>query len=160
VGASFAVLVAEELLASGCTLVVSLTSADQISGDATPPYFVLIERALHDEGTSYHHMAPSRYAAARPMLLERLEGALAGIGQPIHRGSSGRRRAPRETPPRSRCDGPSASSRLRWRRPRSTRSASARGYVVVCFAHVTNQMGQTDLDFEKAKRTGRRMRSG
>jgi hypothetical protein len=32
--------------------------------------------------------------------------------------------------------------------------ASARGYAVVCFAHVTNQMGQTDLDFEKGEASG------
>jgi len=99
VGASFAVLVAEELFASGCTLLVSVTSAGQISGDATPPYFVLIERALRDEGTSYHYLAPSRFAAADPMLLERLEGALAGIGQSIERGATWTTDAPfRETP--------------------------------------------------------------
>lgn len=32
--------------------------------------------------------------------------------------------------------------------------ANARGYAVVCFAHVTNQMGQTDLDFEKGQANG------
>jgi uridine phosphorylase len=32
--------------------------------------------------------------------------------------------------------------------------AIARDYAVVCFAHVTNQMGQTDLDFEKGEAGG------
>jgi uridine phosphorylase len=155
VGASFAVLVAEELFASGCTLLLSVTSAGQISGNAEPPYFVLIERALRDEGTSYHYMAPSRYAAADPMLLERLEGALAAIGQSIQRGSTWTTDAPfRET-----------ASAIETRRSEGILAvemeaaalyslANARGYAVVCFAHVTNQMGRTDLDFEKGEASG------
>src|ERR1035437_10286702 len=50
VGASFAVLVAEELFASGCRFLISVTSAGQLVPAAKPPYFVLIERALRDEG--------------------------------------------------------------------------------------------------------------
>src|ERR1700730_1543612 len=50
VGASFAVLVAEELFASGCELLVSLTSAGQIVPAGQPPYFVVINRSLRDEG--------------------------------------------------------------------------------------------------------------
>ena len=49
VGASFAVLVAEELFASGCELLISVTSAGQLVELRPPPYFVLIERALRDE---------------------------------------------------------------------------------------------------------------
>src|SRR6266545_4067622 len=70
VGAPFAVLVAEELFASGCRLLLSLTSAGQIVTAGAPPYFVIIERALRDEGTSYHYASPSEYADASPQLLE------------------------------------------------------------------------------------------
>jgi uridine phosphorylase len=52
VGAPFAVLIAEELFASGCLLLLSLTSAGQIISAGQPPYFVVIDRALRDEGTS------------------------------------------------------------------------------------------------------------
>ena len=55
VGGSFAVLVAEQLAASGCELLVSVTSAGQIRPLGVPPYFVLIDRALRDEGTSSHY---------------------------------------------------------------------------------------------------------
>src|SRR5207237_10466120 len=48
VGASFAVLVAEELFASGCELLISITSAGQIISLDHPPYVVLIEKALRD----------------------------------------------------------------------------------------------------------------
>src|SRR5262245_9896981 len=69
VGAPFAVLVAEELFASGCRLLLSLTSAGQITAAAPPPYFVIIERALRDEGTSYHYAAPAEFADADPGLV-------------------------------------------------------------------------------------------
>ena len=74
VGASFAVLVAEELFASGCRLLVSLTSAGQITPAGKPPYFVVIDRALRDEGTSYHYAAPSEFAEADPHLIDGGEG--------------------------------------------------------------------------------------
>jgi hypothetical protein len=66
VGASFAVLVAEELFASGCRLLVSMTSAGQVLPAGPPPYFVVIDRALRDEGTSYHYTPPSEFAGRRP----------------------------------------------------------------------------------------------
>jgi hypothetical protein len=65
VGASFA---AEELFASGCRLLISLTSSGQIVASGPPPYFI-IDRALRDEGTSYHYAPPSEYASACPRLL-------------------------------------------------------------------------------------------
>ncbi len=45
VGASFAVLVAEEMFASGCRLLISITSAGQIVATRNPPYFILIDKA-------------------------------------------------------------------------------------------------------------------
>ena len=42
VGAPFAVLVAEELFASGCELLISITSAGQNASLDRPPYVVLI----------------------------------------------------------------------------------------------------------------------
>lgn len=58
VGASFAVLVAEELFASGCRVLISLTSAGQIVPCGPMPYFIIIDRALRDEGTSWTTDAP------------------------------------------------------------------------------------------------------
>src|SRR5262249_15894970 len=42
VGAPFAVLVAEQLFACGCRLLLSITSAGQITAAGNPPYFVII----------------------------------------------------------------------------------------------------------------------
>src|SRR5439155_8528808 len=64
VGASFAVLIAEQLFVSGCRLLISMTSAGQIAERGKPPYFVVIDRALRDEGTSYHYLPPAEYSEA------------------------------------------------------------------------------------------------
>ncbi|MFX8805412.1 hypothetical protein ABTM67_19715, partial [Acinetobacter baumannii] len=57
------------LFASGCRLLISLTSSGQIVASGPPPYFIIIDRALRDEGTSYHYARPSEYASACPQLL-------------------------------------------------------------------------------------------
>lgn len=35
--------------------------------------------------------------------------------------------------------------------------AQAKKYEIICFAHVTNQMGQTEGDFEKGEAAGSKM---
>jgi hypothetical protein len=82
VGASFAVLVAEELFASGCGLLLSITSAGQLIALRNPPYFVLIEKALRDEGTSYHYMPPSDFSGIDEQLLEWLAPRLRSCSPP------------------------------------------------------------------------------
>ena len=72
VGGSFAVLVAEELFVSGCELLISVTSAGQILPIDDPLYFVLIEKALGDEGTSYHYLPPSDFIHISPKMLSML----------------------------------------------------------------------------------------
>ncbi|MDF2809976.1 MAG: hypothetical protein K0S56_1007 [Microvirga sp.] len=98
VGAPYAVLVAEQMFASGCRLLVSITSSGQIKALRPPPYFILIERALRDEGTSYHYLPPTAYADADPALIAAIDEALSGIGEPVERGATWTTDAPyRET---------------------------------------------------------------
>jgi SAM-dependent methyltransferase len=80
VGGPFAVLVVEELFASGCELVVSITSAGQILPVRQPPYFVLIDRALRNEGTSHHYLAPAPYATLDPALKTFCDTAVVDVG--------------------------------------------------------------------------------
>ena len=80
VGAPFAVLIAEELFACGCRLLLSMTSAGQIKAAGPTPYFVLIDRALRDEGTSYHYAAPAEFAEADPHLVAKAATALKQSG--------------------------------------------------------------------------------
>jgi hypothetical protein len=88
VGASFAVLVAEQLFAAGCQFLVSVTSSGQIVPKDNPPYFVLIERALRDEGTSHHYRSPGRCATLDSGLRERVESACQSPLRPVYTGAT------------------------------------------------------------------------
>lgn len=155
VGASFAVLVAEQLFAAGCTLLLSITSAGQITERGEPPYFVLIDEALRDEGTSYHYQPPDTYAALRPALKACLDGAFSDVPVPVHAGRAWTTDAPyRETEmaiDAARSEGILA---VEMEAAALYTFAEARDRRVVCFAHVTNQMAVEEGDFEKGQADG------
>ena len=88
VGAAFAVLVAEELFASGCKLLISMTSAGQILPVRVPPYFIIIDRALRDEGTSYHYLPPAEYSPADKQLVRLAAESLAAADMPMQVGAT------------------------------------------------------------------------
>ena len=155
VGSSFAVLVAEELFASGCRLLISVSSAGQIIPLAPPPYFILIETALRDEGTSAHYLPPARYSVLRASLASGLQRAFESSPTPVYRGATWTTDAPfRETASAiamARADGILA---VEMEAAALYAFAQARKVDVVCFAHVTNQMGRVDGDFEKGLHQG------
>jgi uridine phosphorylase len=155
VGAAFSVLLAEQAFASGCELLISLSSAGQIISSEHTPYFILIERALRDEGTSYHYLAPSRYAASNPALTQPVMASLLVAGQHVHLGATWTTDAPfRETEVAivaARAEGILA---VEMEAAALYAFAEARGKKVLCFAQVTNQMGQIDGDFEKGEANG------
>ena len=150
VGAPFAVLVAEELFVSGCKLLISVTSAGQITPLANPPYFVLLERALRDEGTSYHYLPPSRYSKLDPTLAARLREHWDHTRIPLHEGASWTTDAPfRETEAMIAACRREGILAVEMEAAALYALATARGYRIVCFAHVTNTMAQEGDDFEK-----------
>ena len=155
VGAPFAVLVAEQLFASGCRLLLSITSSGQITTLGPPPYFILIERALRDEGTSYHYLpAGTEYAEADPALLSVVERALAAIADPVERGATWTTDAPfRETGQAIVAAREKGILAVEMEAAALYAFAEACGKPVICFAHVTNQMGQSG-DFEKGEANG------
>jgi uridine phosphorylase len=144
------VLVAEELFASGCELLISVTSAGQIVPIAEPPYFVLIEKALRDEGTSYHYLPPAAFSHIAPELLSTLDQVFTQTLVRIHRGATWTTDAPfRET-----------ASAIEYCRDLGLMGAEmeaaalyafaeAKQRAVVCLAHVTNRMARSEGDFEK-----------
>ncbi|MFL5624937.1 MAG: nucleoside phosphorylase [Ktedonobacteraceae bacterium] len=155
VGAPFAVLVAEELFASGCQLLISITSAGQLMEVGQPPYVVLIDRALRDEGTSYHYLSPAPYSHLPPALSEMICAGWDHTVLPLHVGASWTTDAPfRET-----------ETMIAWGREQGLLAiemeaaalyalAEAKQFPIVCFAHVTNQMAQVEGDFEKGIANG------
>jgi uridine phosphorylase len=157
VGSSFAVLVAEQLFAAGCEFLVSITSSGRIIPQDDPPYFVLIERALRDEGTSHHYSPPKKYARLDPTLRDRVEVACQSLSRPVYTGATWTTDAPfRETE--------AAIDRARSEDILAVEMEAAALYTfatekerpVVCFAHVTNEMGQGDSEFEKGDADGSR----
>jgi len=155
VGAPFAVLVAEELFACGCEFLISLTSAGQIAPEGKPPYFVVIDRALRDEGTSYHYAAPSDYSEADPHLVGRAVAALRPADVAILAGASWTTDAPfRET------EAAIAAARARGILAVEMEAAALYAFAraadrkVLCLAHVTNTMAVAEQDFEKGEADG------
>jgi uridine phosphorylase len=155
VGAPFAVLVAEELFASGCRFLISITSAGQITPVGPRPYFVLIERALRDEGTSYHYKAPSPYSELRPELIEILRGAFEKHSVPVTHGTAWTTDAPfRETAKEIERHRSAGVLAVEMEASALYAFAEATETPVVCFAHVTNQMASIEGDFEKGAANG------
>jgi uridine phosphorylase len=155
VGAPFAVLVTEELFASGCRLLLSITSAGQISPLRKPPYFVIIDRALRDEGTSYHYASPGDYAEADPAIVELAREATAKKGIEVAVGPSWTTDAPfRETAEAIELARSRGVLAVEMEAAALYAFARAKGVPVLCLAAVTNTMGQVERDFEKGAMDG------
>ena len=155
VGAPFAALVAEELFASGCGLVVSVTSAGQLDSAMTLPSTILVDRALRGEGTSYGYLPPARYAVGDDHLLEAVAKELRCANIEVIRGGTWTTDVPfRET--RSALDAAAAEGlkAVEMEVAGLYAFAQARRKPVVCCALVTNQMAQSGDDFEKGPDQG------
>lgn len=155
VGAPFAVLIAEELFACGCHHLLSVTSAGQIVAAKSPPYFVVIDRALRDEGTSYHYAAPSEFAEADPRLVSKVTKALNDEGLSALVGPSWTTDAPfRETTEAIETARAKGILAVEMEAAALYAFARARAVSVLCLAHVTNTMGLAEQDFEKGEHDG------
>lgn len=155
VGSPFAVLVAEQLAASGAGLVLSITSAGQISAVDELPCFVLIDKALRDEGTSLHYQPPGRWSRLNDELHQRLSGAFDHLREPVRPGSSWTTDAPyRETANAIEAAKQEGITCVEMEAAALYAYAAARNHAVVCFAHITNTMATDGEDFEKGADNG------
>jgi len=155
VGASFAVLLAEQLFASGCKLLLSMTSSGQLVQPMEPPYFILIERAVRDEGTSYHYLPASSFSFLKKELVEKLNGIFENQAIKIFNGSTWTTDAPyRETGEAIDYYKSIGIHAVEMEAAALYAFGEARNKDVICFAHVTNQMARTEGDFEKGEHNG------
>jgi len=155
VGAPYAVLLAEQMLASGCRLVISITSSGQLKPIAATPYYVLVERALRDEGTSYHYQPPADFAEADPKLIARATEILRTAGIEAHRGATWTTDAPfRETSEVIKQGNALGLAAIEMESAALYAFAAATGMAILCFAHVTNTMAVDHGDFEKGADQG------
>ena len=150
VGAPFAVLVAEEMFVSGCELLISITSAGKLHAIHKSARFLLIAKSLRDEGTSDDYLPPSDFIGINERLLKGLSSNLASFSVPVVLGTAWTTDAPfRET-----------KSAMAWAIEKSADCvemesaalysyAKAKNKKIVCLAHLTNTMAQSEGDFEK-----------
>jgi uridine phosphorylase len=155
VGASYAVLVAEQLFVSGCKLLISVTSAGIITDQPIPKQYALITEAIRDEGTSYHYLPPDKPARISDGLLKQLKKISGNKNAPYFEGKSWTTDAPyRETT--------SSIDSMKEKNITCVEMEAAALYVfaeysgndVICFAHLTNSMAQDEGDFEKGEEFG------
>lgn len=119
------------------------------------PYFVIIDRALRDEGTSYHYTAPAEYAEAEPRLVRRAVDALDQITQHVLVGATWTTDAPfRETADAIGLAKSKGVLAVEMEAAALYAFAASAKAAVLCLAHVTNTMGQAGDDFEKGEADG------
>ncbi len=150
IGGPYAVLVAEQLRASGAKVIFGLTSAGRVDPALPLPSFVIPTAALRDEGTSYHSFAPSPSADPTPELIEPLRAALKPLGRSVVAG------------PVRTTDAPYRETREQWQRHAVSgilavdmQAASlfafsaARNFPIGIVAQVTNAVHHHEDSFDK-----------
>jgi uridine phosphorylase len=75
-GAPIVAAAAEELIAFGVQRFISIGLAGGLQSDLHPGDVVICDRALRDEGTSYHYLPSARSVDASPALTQQISAAL------------------------------------------------------------------------------------
>jgi len=155
VGAPFAVLIAEQLFVSGCEFLISVTSAGAIAEGLPKPSYMLVEKALRDEGTSYHYLPPAPYAAAEPQLFAAALNAALTADLPVSRGISWTTDAPyRETALAIAERQAQGIHAVEMEAAALLSFAEAKRKPLIAIAHITNAMAQEPGDFDKGQDHG------
>lgn len=88
IGAPAATVVLEELVALGVRQFVVVGTAGGLQKYQKIGDLVVSQQAIRDEGTSYHYVAPHKYAMATPGLTQKLYQVLLRSGQTVESGTS------------------------------------------------------------------------
>lgn len=154
VGASYAVLLAEQLFVSGCELLISVTSAGKLNELITKDY-LLIEDTIRDEGTSYHYLSAEERSTLDADLNSRLRGLFDNVGLSVQPGKSWTTDAPyRETETAIADAKRDGADCVEMEASALYAFGKVKSKAVVCFAHLTNSMAQQNGDFEKGVENG------
>jgi len=136
-------------------MLINVTAAGQITPAGDPPYFVAIDRALRDDGTSYHCATPETFAEGDPRIVEAAVLALTGKGLRVHVGTSWTTDEPfRETQSAIATARGKGGLAAEMEAAALCTFARKRDNAVLCLAHVTNTTGLTDQDFETGEADG------
>jgi uridine phosphorylase len=87
IGSSVVASLADELGAWGVQRIVLFSLAGGLRSDLLAGSVVIADRALRDEGASYHYLPPERYVNGSPALARQLAESLARRSMPPHLGA-------------------------------------------------------------------------
>ena len=154
VGASYAVLLAEQLFVSGCELLISVTSAGKLNELISKDY-VLIEETIRDDGTSYHYLPAYQKAQLDGQLSNKLRALIDNPKVSVQRGLSWTTDAAyRETASAIEDAKRKGADCVEMEASALYAFSKVESKSVVCFAHLTNSMAQQNGDFEKGAENG------
>jgi len=88
VGAPFAALLLEGIIALGCRKFIACGGAGVLDREIAVGHVVVPSSAVRDEGTSYHYLPPGREVAASPEGVAAIEAVLAERQVPYLRGKT------------------------------------------------------------------------
>lgn len=80
IGAPVAVILMEELIAFGVKKFLSIGSAGSLQKYLKVGNIIVCDRAIRDEGTSYHYLKPSKYAYPSKPMVKKIEEMLKKFG--------------------------------------------------------------------------------
>ena len=97
-GSPMTVELAEEFAAMGVKCMILMTWGGLLQPDLKPGDIIVIDRAIRDEGTSYHYLPPAKYVDANTQLADQLVDVICASGGTCTRGTTWTTDAPfRET---------------------------------------------------------------
>jgi uridine phosphorylase len=97
-GSPMTVELAEEFVAMGARRLVLITWGGMLQPEMKAGDIVVVDRAIRDEGASYHYLPPAKYVQADGSLADQLEEAIQELGGTCTRGATWTTDAPyRET---------------------------------------------------------------
>jgi purine-nucleoside phosphorylase len=150
IGGPFAVLVAEQLLASGSQVVIGLTSAGRVNARLPIPSLVVATAAIRDEGTSYHYLPPAHSVEAPAKLIACLLRQLSNLGLPVHTGTVWTTDAPyRETAQDLEKYAQHGVLAVEMQAASLFALAAVRNAPIGVVAHVSNAVDHTGEPFDK-----------
>jgi uridine phosphorylase len=153
IGGPYAVLMAEQMAVSGARLVLGLTSAGRVASSMPVPGLVVAERAIRDEGTSYHYLPSAGVVDAPADVANLLESELRAQPLPVLSGTVWTTDAPYRETERQLADHAKAGVLAVEMQAASLFAFSkARRFPVGVVAHVTNSVDQMGEEFDKGSR--------
>jgi uridine phosphorylase len=152
IGGPYAVLIAEQLRASGVKVILGLTSAGRVNAELRIPSIVIATAAVRDEGTSFHYLPPGGIVQSHGPLAAVLRAELESLPLPITQGIVWTTDAPyRETKSQLAHHARAGVLAVEMQAASLFAFSAARNVPVGIVAHVTNAIDHAGVPFDKGE---------